>query len=385
MRAQVDQRNGKALTGRRLRVAHLLSALRPSGAERMLECSFDLWRKNGIEPVVIGLSDEPHPFAPALRRAGYPTVVITRNYRSRGGLAALRATLLALRPDIVHVHVESMFPLVCALCRATPGVRGVVRSIHAEFAYQGLLAPRRILFSRLTAALGVESVACGAAVADNEERRYRHRPWVVENWVNVAAFHGDLPARVPATRAKLGLSPDDFVVILLGNCAPGKRHSLVLQAISDVSPPVVVLHVGGEEGADEAERACWEGVASRHRLLRLGRREEVAILLAASDVLAVPSEREGFCLAAAESLCAETPVLASRAPGLAWVQDFRTGRTLPLDASAWAYELERAWRRRADEGWTEACRDDAEAARRRFSPVRGVTEWCRLYDLAAYS
>jgi glycosyltransferase involved in cell wall biosynthesis len=385
MRAQVELTNGGTSTGRRLRVAHLLSALRPSGAERMLECSFGLWRDNGIEPVVIGLSDEPHPFASALRGAGYPTVVIPRDCHSLGALAALRSALIALRPDVVHVHIESMFPLVCALCRTTPGVRGVVRSIHAEFVYRGLLAPRRILFSRVTAALGVGSVACGTAVADNEERRYRHRPSIVENWVNVAAFNHDLPARVPAARAELGLSPDDFIVMLLGNCAPGKRHSLVLQAISDMSPPVVVLHVGGEEEADEAERASWEGMEPRHRLIRLGRCEEVETLLAASDVLAMPSEREGFPLAAAESLCAGTPVIASMAPGLAWVRDFQTGCAVPLEVSTWASELEQVWRRRADEEWVRACWDDAEAARRRFSPARGVTEWCRLYDLAVHT
>ena len=153
MRASGEQAGRITPATGTLRVAHLLAALHPSGAERMLECSFGLWLKNGIEPVVIGLSDEPHPFAPALRRAGYETVVIARNSRSLGGLAALRAALVALRPDIVHVHRESMFPILCALARATPGVAGVARSIHAEFSYHGLLAPRRVLFSRAAAAL----------------------------------------------------------------------------------------------------------------------------------------------------------------------------------------------------------------------------------------
>jgi hypothetical protein len=90
-----------------LRVAHILAALRPSGAERMLECSFQLWRQHGIDPVIIGLSDEPHPFAPALRRAGYETVVMAQNSRSFSGLAALRSALVRLQPDTVHVHNES--------------------------------------------------------------------------------------------------------------------------------------------------------------------------------------------------------------------------------------------------------------------------------------
>jgi glycosyltransferase involved in cell wall biosynthesis len=368
---------------RALRVAHLLSALHPSGAERMLQCSFELWRQHGIEPVVVGLSDEPHPFAPALRAAGYETVLVARNSRSLGGLAALRSVLVDLRPDIVHVHTESMFPLVCALARATPGVRGVVRSVHATYAYRGVLAARRVLFSQAAAALGVVSVACSGKVADNEECRYRHRPRVVENWVDVTAFTaGDLPERLSAVRKQLGLTTADFVVMLLGNCEPAKGHALMLDAIADVRQPLVGLHVGGEERADEAERLSWQRVAARHRLIRLGRRDDVATLLAAADVLAMPSEYEGFGVAAAESFCAATPVLASLAPGLAWITDFRTGRAVERHTLAWADELARARARRDSPEWMKSRHQDAADARQRFSPQRGVTEWRRVYDLA---
>jgi len=366
-----------------LRVAHLLSALRPSGAERMLACSFGLWRLHRIDPVIIGVGDEPHPFAPALRSAGYETVLVARNSRSPGGLAALRSALVGLRPDIVHVHTESMFPLVCALARVTPGVRGVVRSIHNNYAYRGLLAPRRVLFSRAAAALGVVSVACGAEVADNEEFRYRHRPRMVENWVDVTAFAaGDLHERASAAREQLGLTPADFVVMLLGNCEPAKGHALMLDAIAGVRQPLVGLHVGGEERADEAEQASWQRVAGRHRLIRLGRRDDVPALLAAADLLAMPSEHEGFPVAAAESFCAATPVMASLAPGLRWVTGFRTGRTVPREVSAWASELERARERRGSSEWARARRQDASDAHRRFAPQRGVAEWRRLYDRA---
>ena len=87
-------------------------------------------------------------------------------------------------------------------------------------------------------------------------------------------------------------------------------------------------------------------------------------------------------MAAAESFCSGTPVIASLAPGLAWIADFRTGRSLERQAASWAAELERAMERRGDQEWARACHEDAEDARRRFSPERGVAEWCRIYDLA---
>jgi glycosyltransferase involved in cell wall biosynthesis len=379
--AAVEVTGGACDTGQ-LRVAHLLAALRPNGAERMLQCSRQLWREYGIEPVVIGLSDEPYPFAPALRRAGYETMVVARKGRSLGGFGALCRTLADLKPDIVHVYNESMFPLVCALSRAMPGVRGVVRSILNNYDYRGLLAPRRVLFSRITAALRVVSVARGTEVADNEEHRYRHRPHVVEGWVDTTAFGADIRQRARAARTQLGLAPSDFAVMLLGNCEQAKGHALLLDAIPAVQQPVVVLHVWGEERADHAERTRWDRVAGHHRLLRLGRCDDTATLLAAADVLAMPSEHEGLGLAAAESFCAGTPVIASLAPGLGWVTDFRTGRAVPRSASAWAAELERAAARRGDPGWARACQLDAEDAVQRFSAARGVAQWRHIYELA---
>lgn len=368
--------------GVQLRVAHVLAALRPSGAERMLQCTRELWREHEIDPVIIGLSDEPHPFAPALRQAGYKTTVVARSGRSPGGLDALRGALADLSPDIVHVHNESMFPLVCALSRTVPGVRGVVRSIHNNYDYRGLLAPRRILFSRITAMLGVVSVAPGAEVADNEERRYRHRPHVIENWVDITAFAGDIQARAQAARGELGLAEADFVVMVLGNCERTKGHTLLLDAVSEVRLPIVVLHVGEEKHADDAERARWEQIANRHRLVRLGRRDDAATLLAAADVLAMPSEHEGFPLAAAESFCAGTPVIASPVPGLRWVADMRTGHAVPRSVPGWAAELERIAACRSAPSWAAQCRIDAQAAIQRFSPARGAAEWRRIYELA---
>lgn len=363
-----------------LRVVHILSVLRPSGAERMLQCSSALWGEHGIEPVVVGLGEGPHPFAPALRNAGYETVIVPRDNRTLRGLGALRSALADLHPDIVHVHSESMFPLICGLARATPGVRGVVRSIHSNFVYTGLLLPRRIAFSQVAAALGVVSVACGSEVADNEKRRYYHQPLVVENWVDVTAFTDDLPEQAQKARAEVGVAEDNFVVMLLGNCEPVKGHSLLLDAVATVRRPAVVLHVGGEERADAEERDRWERVSGGHRLIRLGRRDDVSTLLAAADLLAMPSEREGFGLAAAESFCAGTPVLAADAPGLGWVTGFRTGRALQRSSVAWAAELERAAERRRTPEWQTACHQDAEDARRRFSPERGVAEWCWIYE-----
>jgi glycosyltransferase involved in cell wall biosynthesis len=78
----------------------------------------------------------------------------------------------------------------------------------------------------------------------------------------------------------------------------------------------------------------------------LGRRDDVADLLAACDVFVLPSRREGLGVAALEAMALARPVVASRVGGLAEaVEDGRTGLLVgPGDTAALAAALARLLR-----------------------------------------
>jgi hypothetical protein len=104
------------------------------------------------------------------------------------------------------------------------------------------------------------------------------------------------------------------------------------------------------------------------------------MLLAAADVLAMPSEHEGFGVAA-ESFCAGTDRLPRAGPALGGGlqhREHRRAASVGMEGTARAVA-----ERRLDNDWPVIRRRDAEQARRRFYPERGVTEWRRLYELAA--
>lgn len=360
-----------------MKVAHILGDLGHSGAERMLECSFDAWRAADVDPLVIGMSNGPHSFAQALVESGY-RVSILPPVRSFRGQVCLGRTLRSQQPDIVHIHSESCFDAVAAIAASTPGVNGVVRTVHSNFAFAGALRARRRARVALARRLGVVWVACSPEVAETERSFSGCAPTlVVENWVDVERIVSGSSQRAgKEVRRQLGISEHASVVAVVGGCGEIKNHTLLAKALSAVSRPVHVLHAGSRRNETASEAAAWRELGGQHEVHHLGERSDVPALLAASDLLAQPSLWEGFCLAAAEALCAGVPVLAGDCDGLRWLASTGSTEVAALDAESWAAAIERMLAERPD---AASLRSSANVARRRFDKGRGVAEYLAAY------
>jgi len=343
----------------------------------MLECSFDQWRAEGIEPVVLGMADGAHAFGGALREAGYD-VRILPPLRSLRGLAALRRTLAALRPEIVHVHSETCFDLAALVAGAIPGIEGIVRTVHSNFDFTGSLRLRRTLRVRLARRhVGVAWVACSREVAATERSYERQPAEVVENWTDVARIRSEsTEVAGREVRLRLRIPREAPVVALIGGCGYPKNHELVPPALAGASP-CHVLHAGSTARQSPAEAAAWAGLAGRHVVHHLGERGDVPVLLAASDLVLLPSLYEGFPLAAIEALCAGVPILAADVVGLRWLGGMRAATLVPPELQAWSPALREALTDRGAR--RRLARADVEAARTRFTPERGVSEYAAIY------
>lgn len=363
-----------------MRVLHTLAQLRHSGAEQMLACSYRHWRDGGIEPIVAGMGDDPHPFAERLRQAGYD-VHLLPPVRSVTGLAALRRTIRAVRPAIVHVHSESCYDAVSLLAATSPGVNGIVRTVHTNFRFTGQLRMRRMARAAFARRLGVVWVACSREVAETERSYFRYSSSrIVENWIDVNRLEREAtPAAGAAMRRSLGIAPDKPVLALVGNCGSAKNHELVARALCTLEMPVELLHVGDRRKALGAERGAWERVPGRHRVHHLGARDDVPALLAASDLALLPSLYEGFPLVAAEAVCAGVPLLAADTVGLQWLSEMPSASLLPLECTAWAKSIGRALSGPPGRLLVKA---SAVKARARFRPERGVSEYRAAYAAA---
>src|SRR5262249_39698755 len=131
----------------------------------------------------------------------------------------------------------------------------------------------------------------------------RNRMMVISNGVRFT------PSRSSTVRAELGVQERDPVIVALGSLYEVKGHRFLLEAQAQLSRRYPNLHVviagRGEQQNSLTDLARQLGIESRVHLL--GLRTDVANLLAAADVFALPSLSEGLPLALLEAMFAARP------------------------------------------------------------------------------
>ena len=104
-------------------------------------------------------------------------------------------------------------------------------------------------------------------------------------------------------------------MLCLARLIPPKRQDLLIEAWAQLDPRAQLLIAGdGPARAELEEQARHADLTDRVRFL--GDRRDVPVLLAASDVLVLPSDREGLPMTVLEAMSAGVPVVASAVGGL---------------------------------------------------------------------
>src|SRR6185437_7629436 len=152
---------------------------------------------------------------------------------------------------------------------------------------------------------------------------------VIYNGVDLERFHS-----VPTMRAKLfpGMERAKLIVLVGNMHTDVKGHpTLITAALEVVShfPQARFVLVGDGEKRKEFEAAAQSaGVASN--FMFLGRRNDVADILAACDIAVLPSAAEGMPNAVLEYMAAGLPVIASAVGGnLEVIADGANGLLVP--------------------------------------------------------
>ena len=196
--------------------------------------------------------------------------------------------------DVIHAHGVN-----AGLAALTPGGPPVVLSLHVVVGASGRTA-RSPLASFLAKAIAtradaVIAVSRGAAAA---APRARVIPPAFEPLPGVTQPRSEM-------RWSVGAESGDVVAISVARLEAEKRLDLFVRAVETASC------VGWIVG-DGPERERLEALATDGRTRLLGHRDDVADLLAAADVFALPSTSESYGIAVAEAIGAGLPVIATR-------------------------------------------------------------------------
>ena len=135
-------------------------------------------------------------------------------------------------------------------------------------------------------------------------------------------------------RKKLGLGPDDFVVIMVARFDPVKGHERLVGILPDLLkkiPNLKIVFAGDGERCSATERLTKKlGVSSAVRFL--GQRLDVFKIFKVSDAAILSSYHEGMPLTVLEAMACRLPVVGSDVVGIRdLVKDGETGYLVDFD------------------------------------------------------
>lgn len=199
---------------------------------------------------------------------------------------------------------------------------------------------REQLVAALRRATGVIAVGHGLRELAMAEGVDPDRVRVISNAVDETVFH---PRDRRQARGELGLDPDRPLVVSVGNLLHGKGHHLVIEAVARLRAqrPGLQLVVLGGAAHEPAYPGQLERLIHEHRLngdvrlLGAVPQPQVARWLAAADLFALATFREGCCNAVLEALASGLPVVTTPVGDNArFVVPERDGFLVPVDDAA---------------------------------------------------
>lgn len=322
------------------RVAHILGILDRGGAETVC---LDLCRAippGEVEQSFVTLGSRPGSLEPDFRAAG--ATVHPCPLSPVGSLVPrLWQTFRALRPDVVvsHVGLTSAAMLLVARLAGVPVRVARIQSegdgrsdTPARRAWRAFM--RRLLRRCATDVLGVTGAALAFTHPPAGDRRYR----VLFNSVDPGRVAGWDRA---AARRRWAIPDDVAVLAQIGRAHPVKNRPFTVEVFRALraSSPGARLVIAGPGGVGDLV-AAHPGIADDPDVELAHETDEIASVLAAADVVLLPSLWEGLPGVVLEALAAGTPVLASDLPCLREVAAHVDGLTLlPLadGADRWAH------------------------------------------------
>ncbi|MFN8560408.1 MAG: glycosyltransferase [Anaerolineae bacterium] len=330
-----------------MRVVHVIKATRISGAERHLLILLPALRAHGIDVSLLLLEDPAHPvadMAAELEAAGVPVrrIPIYRHF-DLGVIGRLRAALRDLRPTIVHTHLIHA-DLYGTIAAKRAGVSTVVTSRHNDDAFRRRQPVRALnhLLWRFTSAGIAISHAIAHFCVEVEGAPIRK---ITTVYYGLPLKEVDRGAVGATLRTELGLAKDAPLVGMVCRLIEQKGVAYGVRAFARVAPqfPDARLIIAGDGSLRAALESEAQALGVRDRVHFLGWRDDATAVLAALDVLLMPSLWEGFGLVMLEAMAQTTPIIGSAVSAIPEVVvDGETGLLVPpRDSAALADALAR--------------------------------------------
>jgi len=265
-----------------------------------------------------------HPFAQELESEGIRPIFLSRHKWNPYVLFDLILMVRKLKIDILHLAGMKG----CLIGRLVSRMTGTPAIIHfRDMNPAGFVT--RFLQRRLSrwtdAALAVSDPI--RAFAIKEYAIKSDRIAVLHNPISADFLNNRFDGR-DKIREEFKIPSEEKVIGVIGRLSPEKGHKSIIKALPkliSLYPKIIFLIVGDGPIKNECE-LLTQKLQLGHKVRFTGYRNDIPAILSAVDIIAMPSEREGFPNAALESIAAGKPVVGFRVGGLPEIViDGRTG------------------------------------------------------------
>ena len=382
-----------------LHVVHLIEALGPGGAERLLYTNLKHFDGERVRSTVITVYPHATHWLEPIQALGVPVVPLNcqNTLEIPKGIKNLRTWLLANKPDLIHSHLwaANIIGRIAGRLTGTPVISSIHNPDHEEQAWADgadvSLMKRRIVrgLDRWTAKAGNDRLIAVSNYVKQSATRHLRVPLdsidLVYNPIDIDSLT-DAPA---TSRAELlrscGLPADSIILLNVARLSPQKGLVYALRALPAIRkrfPAAHLVSVGATTDprwTEQLEREATElGVKDHFHVM--GARRDVTDFLRACDVFIFPSLYEGLGIALIEAMAAGCACVASSAgPIPEVVSDGEDGILVPpADSDAIAAAVCRLLE---DESERQRLGTAAsKTAFSRFQPQQSADALTRIYE-----
>ncbi|SFV20182.1 glycosyltransferase family 4 protein [Micrococcus terreus] len=247
-----------------------------------------------------------------------------------------------VKPDVVVLGTPKASLLGLAAASMT-GVPNRIYEVHG-LRLEGSRGWKRKLLAwmeRLTCRLATTVVPVGESLSNQlvrlqlcDPKKIRVLGFGSPNGVDLEHFKAARENRVAQAclRKSLRIASDRPVITFIGRLNNDKGLNCLARAVARLDPSlnVQLLIVGGTEESSEADLETLR--AATNSVTFAGEVTDVAPYLAITDVLCLPSRREGLPTVVLEAFATSVPVVATRATGIVDLVEHRlTGGLADID------------------------------------------------------
>ena len=387
-----------------LHVVHLIEALGPGGAERLLYTNLKYFDPSRVRSTVFSVYSHDNHWLEPIRELGVPVVSLDCEGRRRLPLAIKKFSgWLRTNPtDLIHSHLwaANVVARVSGRLAGVPVVSSVHNPDHEDAAWSDgadvSLTKRRIAkgIDRWTAHVGNQRlIAVSEYVRQSANRHLKFSLNEIDllyNPIDLSALSA-APAKARGELLdEIGLPADAIVLLNVARLAPQKGLIYALRALPQIVatyPQAHLISVGSTADSKWVEQMRSEatrvGCADHFHII--GPRSDVTDFLHSCDVFVFPSLYEGLGIALIEAMAAGCVCLATTVgPIPEFMEDGRNGVLVPpADPEAIAAvirELLANPKRRA-----HLAENARRTARARFQPQAAAERLTQIYERVAKS